>query len=522
MFTAELANFFVAIFRTVQPEFCCRNIHNEDNESQSSQVNLQDPIGENEGDEMFLDEEHFPSQNNDRPNFNDREQIQQSMCKSFRESLQTNSTILVASVIPLALFPTMLLYGDLNSSNLCFETKHHNGSRQVTSIMKYKLIGESIEVVFLTLWFPVSTLLLFGTQEFKSHYLMTLLFNFFAGLTIVVYKAVLFLFGVLGTKQFYRYPGNVVYFLGIFSSGVYIARKINRTVRPWLGYSFCLIFFLTEGHFVTGFACAMVYRYQVVPWFNDEGNETKKALIAAIAPIIATIPTALFIYLVLTYSHERFIRPNRTFVVVYLVRAISIALYRIMQADFKSLGLFIALSVFHGCLNLAGKATERKREKYWSSLVHTLRNTFRCTKLTLLPYKLLLLRKLQAGIDIQDMLLEFTTIILSQAYVALYLYSSFEMTLWAAIKEPLIRISIGLSIDFLFNCLTIFVANHYNKVPIVHVWNKHWKRHIAASFIILIVMVSYFNQVLFAIFQIRLDDHGQKYQIRNCTKPFSN
>ena len=106
-------------------------------------------------------------------------------------------------------------------------------------------------------------------------------------------------------------------------------RKINRTVRPWLGYSSCLIFFLTAGNFIAGFACAMVYQYQVVPWFNDEENETKKALIAAIAPIIATIPTALFVYLVLTCSHERFIRPNRTFVVVYLVRAMSTALYRI-------------------------------------------------------------------------------------------------------------------------------------------------------------------------------------------------
>ena len=316
MFIAEVANFFVAILRTVQPEFCCRNINNEDHESQVSQQII--PNGTDEGDEMFYNDEPFLSTNNE-PNFKNREEIQQSRCKSFGESLKASFAILVASVVPLALFTIILLYGNLNSSNLCFETKHHNGSRQPTSVMKYILIGESIEVVFLTLWFPVSTLLLFGTQEFKSHYLMTLLFNFFAGLTIVVYKAVLFLFGVLGTKQFYRYPGNVVYFLGIFSSGIYIVRKINRTVRPWLGCSSCLIFFLTAGNFVAGFACAMVYQYQVVPWFNDEENETKKALIAAIAPIIATIPTALFVYLVLTCSHERFIRPNRTFVVVYLV-----------------------------------------------------------------------------------------------------------------------------------------------------------------------------------------------------------
>ena len=128
MFIAEVANFFVAVLRTVQPEFCCRNIHNEDNESQASQENT--PNGADDSDEMFCSDEPFLSTNND-PNFNNREEMQQSRCKSFGESLKTSFSILVASVVPLALFTIILLYGDLNSSNLCFESKHHNDSRQV-------------------------------------------------------------------------------------------------------------------------------------------------------------------------------------------------------------------------------------------------------------------------------------------------------------------------------------------------------------------------------------------------------
>ena len=91
--------------------------------------------------------------------------------------------------------------------------------------------------------------------------------------------------------------------------------------------------------------------------------------------------------------------------------------------------------------------------------------------------------------DIQDMLLEYTTIILSQAYVALYLYSNFEITFWVAVNEPLIRIFIALGIDFVSNSLAIFVATHYNNVPIQQVWIKYRKQHILASAIVVMVMV---------------------------------
>ena len=124
--------------------------------------------------------------------------------------------------------------------------------------------------------------------------------------------------------------------------------------------------------------------------------------------------------------------------------------------------------------------------------------------------------------DIQDMLLEYTTIILSQVYVTLYLYSNFEVTFWVAVKEPLIRIFIALGIDFVSNSLAIFVATHYNNVPIQHVWIKHRKRHILASAIIAMVMVCYFTPVLLNIYHISMDDQAKEYNIRKCTAPFSN
>ena len=183
-----------------------------------------------------------------------------------------------------------------------------------------------------------------------------------------------------------------------------------------------------------------------------------------------------------------------------------------------SLGLFIALSVLHGSLNFA---TEKLWEKFLFWFLQTLRSTFHCSSLEIAPYKAQILRKLQAGIDIQDMLFEYTTIILSRAYVALYLHSNFKITFWVAVKEPLIRLSIALGIDFVSNSLAIFVATHYNNVPIQLVWIKHRKRHILASAIIVMVMVCYFTQVLLNIYHISMDDQAKEYNIRNCTVPFS-
>ena len=107
-------------------------------------------------------------------------------------------------VIPLGLFAIGLVYFKLNTSDLCFEWKHHNNSIP-SFVTRWQLIGQDIDAMFINIWFPVTLALLFGWNEFKSNYISTLWVGFAVGSVIVIYKTLLFVFNDFGTEMYETY-----------------------------------------------------------------------------------------------------------------------------------------------------------------------------------------------------------------------------------------------------------------------------------------------------------------------------
>ncbi len=98
----------------------------------------------------------------------------------------------------------------------------------------------------------------------------------------------------------------------------------------------------------------------------------------------------------------------------------------------------------------------------------------------------------------------------------------FQLSDWSVVKSSLIRITIGLGIEFVFNFLSIFVPIHWHNIPIARVWSKYWKRYVFANGIIAAVLVCYFTKPLLTIFQHRFHNGAGKCNIRNCTLPYKN
>lgn len=120
------------------------------------------------------------------------------------------------------------------------------------------------------------------------------------------------------------------------------------------------------------------------------------------------------------------------------------------------------------------------------------------------------------------MLFEYTTLILMQGYVALYLITNFEVSQWDVLKQALTRISIGFGIEFFFNSLTILVQNRWYSIPISDVWAKHWKLHILANALATAMMVLYFTEFLLNVIQGRTRADRERLVIQNCSTPFSS
>ena len=437
-----------------------------------------------------------------------------SYSKSFRKSIWTAISMTFA-MLPSTVFTIIFLYADLNTTDLCVEWQHHNNTVTL-SVERIRVIGDSVEAVIINLWFPLTAIVLFGWKFFKLRFFSTFYIAFIFGEATVIYYLFLLAFGVYDTHLYYRYPCNILLLLGIICCSVAMLRSI-RASGVSVSYSNTHIMALISTQFVVSSLLSFIYRYHIVPFFISIKEEEYKFMVAAIAPAISIIPAVICKHIALRRSSE-VVHPGRSFVLAYVIRGGVIYLYRIMQTDFKNIWLFIGLSLFSGVMNFLKKATHRVRMALWKYIISLLRRTACCARLKEMPCDTPHYRRLKADLEIQDMLFEYSTLVISQAYFVLYHIESFELSMSSFFLEGLKRIAIGIGIDFFFNCLSNFVQIHYYNIPIARVWKKYWKRHVLANLIIVLVIVSYFTQALLSCLQTRESGANDTlYTKRNCT-----
>ena len=132
----------------------------------------------------------------------------------------------------------------------------------------------------------------------------------------------------------------------------------------------------------------------------------------------------------------------------------------------QNIWLFIGLSLFFSVMNFLKKATHRVRMSLWKYIISLLNRTVCCVRLSEMPCNTPHYRRLKADLDIQDMLFEYSTLVLSQAYFVLYHVESFGLSMSSFVFEALKKVAIGIEIDFFFNFLSNFVQIHYYNLPI--------------------------------------------------------
>ena len=316
----------------------------------------------------------------------------------------------------------------------------------------------------------------------------------------------------------FRLPGNIVFILSILCGAYMVARKFKK-VNPQTSCSLFHILFILSFAFLASCLLACIYVYVIIEYFSKTEGRIKKATIAAFTPGTFLPVTAIAKYLALWKSSEM-ITPDRAFVLCYFLRGASIVLYRTMQSGFHDIRLFIGLSLLHGVSNVLSKGTLNFRIRVWKLFIQYLNKTKCGPRLEVQrPFNSPRIRRFNADLEIQNILFEYTTAILSQAYLVCYLLTDFIVEPWQVIKDSLIRIAISLAIDFVFNIISVFIQIHFYDIPMRRVWMKHWRRHVIANAFIIICIVSYFGVSLAGVFA------GQKhvvrdYKLRNCTSLF--
>ena len=300
-------------------------------------------------------------------------------------------------------------------------------------------------------------------------------------------------------------------------SGAYLVARKFKNIHL-VNYSVLRIFLILS--FVYGGSCLLsfVYTFIIIKYFVQTKGKFRRAAIAATIPGIIFPVTAILKYLAIRKTSE-IIAPDRSFVLCYFLRSASIVLYRTIQSGLQDIWLFIGLSLLHGVSNVLSKATLNLRIKLWTLLIKYFNRICCGPTLVVRSQNSPRIRRFNADLEIQNILTEYNTIILSQVYLACHLAMSYDIPYWQVVKPSLIRVAIGLAIDFVFNMISVFIQIHFYDIPMQMVWKKYWRRHVAANSFIIIICASNFGPLITLVFSA-IDYASQGLKLTNCATVF--
>ena len=316
------------------------------------------------------------------------------------------------------------------------------------------------------------------------------------------------------------YPATLYLYFAFFVVLIWSLVNSKKLTRQHPTVFFVFLSFFRQFAFLGCCLISFTYRYIIIKYFKETKGRIKKAIIAALTPGLFLPLTAVAKYLVLRKSSE-IISPGRAYVLCYFLRGGMIILYRTMQSGFQNIWLFIALSLLHGVSNVLSKGTLNIRIKIWTFIIRCYNRTCCGPRLEVQSLNSPRIRRFNADLEIQNILFEYTTIILSQAYLACFIVMSFDVPVWQVIKCSLIRLAISMAINFAFNIISVFIQIHYYDIPMQNVYMKYWLRHVIANAFVIICMVYVANvgASLVSVFS-GLQNVLEEYKLRNCTSIF--
>ena len=107
-----------------------------------------------------------------------------------------------------------------------------------------------------------------------------------------------------------------------------------------------------------------------------------------------------------------------------------------------------------------------------------------------------------------------------QLYSFMYNNNSLAFSDLGLVGDFFIRVSIALSIDFVFNSFSFWLQMSYLNVAVVKVWKKKWRKHMLVGLILTSVTLCYFTTHLFAVVKGKHESAARMRHF-NSTGPFS-
>lgn len=357
-------------------------------------------------------------------------------------------------------------------------------------LKRRRIIGQSYQSFILYFWQPALMCMVFKWQFLKDVNLLTctlagasldLGYRFFLGLFDVYYP------------PWVPYPLNVVYMVVVIMTSLSISKEIIQT-RSRIQATIVLAFKLSS-QFITGAIVLYIIWYAFISSFAQKEGLMKLLYLVLLFPI-ALFPKVISRQCALRL--DRVNHPGTSYVLVSTACGSAIILYRLLQAEFKSLLAFTALSIGYGVIHLAYDLIillrEHKKEKRWKTLY--LESESNSPGHSATCHTSPRAKRLDADLTIQEMIFSCISLVLSVGIIFVYGFThcsvpSIEQFQQMTHKELAAKILLGLFIEFVFNIVTVILLTRGRNIPVLRVWNCKWKSHLIVCVITVTMIVTY-------------------------------
>ena len=366
-----------------------------------------------------------------------------------------------------------------------------------------RTISEVIYCMPIYAWFSLNTLFFFRPHQILGVKRNIFLISFVFYILDSLYRIALQGFGISHSEltRLQRIPGNAIFLLNVFIQAWILGRRFSTGAGTKKFKTMLLIVVPC----VSAIVVAILVAYFVYPAYNKQ-NKTGKVYIAVFSPLITAALKSisrLCVQRLWRISH-----PGTSFVLLVPLYYGSAVMLRLLQVDLKSLKSIALIGMIHGIAEVIERSAVvlidyihhliyKRRRAPWGS--------FRTPRR----------ERLAADMAILSMLFESSAVISVNGFLHLqeYFYTDNKTPL-QLLQSFAITTSVPLAIEWFFTSVSIAIETRYQNRPVMAVWRRQWKRHLAVAIINALPIVVWSSTNLLIAVQARFP--GIKDVRANC------
>ena len=255
---------------------------------------------------------------------------------------------------------------------------------------------------------------------------------------------------------------------------------------------------------------AILTAYGIYPAYNRQ-NPSGKVLITLFVPLrVVVLKAAGRICIQRLWC--RISHPGTSFVLLAPTYCGSAIMLRLLQVDLHSLESVALIGVIHGI----AEVFDRSIMAFIDHIVH---QVLEKRQIPWGGFRTPRRERLAADLTIMSMLSESSAVVTVNIFLQLYQYFyTYNNSPLKLLQSFAVTTSVPLGIEWFFTSVSIAIETRYKNLPVMAVWRKRWKRHLAVLLINVVMVCSWTSSTLFIAVEGRFKDNVKDH----CQMPFTS